>query len=188
MLLCKYTVMSLIALQSPLARLEFFLSILMAGSLAWERQKSKEKRKKDARQEEGARGEAGLEGTARTGPVLSGVGVCAEWTASPVGAISTQLSLQLPPARLVSSRSEPEPRCSPSRAGSLPLSPSRSQGQRAVDGGPCCHTVHDSGRQGTPHWGRCGSRGAQASGRRGGRRRGGSLRPERAPRPAPTHL
>lgn len=48
MLLCKYTVMSLIALQSPLARLEFFLSILMAGSLAWERQKSKEKRKKDA--------------------------------------------------------------------------------------------------------------------------------------------
>lgn len=48
MLLCEYTVMSLIALQSPLPRLKHFLSILMAGSLAWEGKKSKEKRKKDA--------------------------------------------------------------------------------------------------------------------------------------------
>lgn len=46
MLLCKYTMTSLIALQSPLPRLKLFLSILMTGSLAWE--KSKEKRKKDA--------------------------------------------------------------------------------------------------------------------------------------------
>lgn len=63
---------------------------------------------------------------------LAGLG-SAQSGQGPVGANFTQLSLQLPPAHLVSSRSEPSPAAAPPRAGSLPFRPSRSQGHRVLE-------------------------------------------------------
>lgn len=48
MFLWKYSVTSLTALQSPLPRLKVFLSILMAGSPAWEEKKGEKGRKMPA--------------------------------------------------------------------------------------------------------------------------------------------
>lgn len=101
-----------------------------------------------------------------------------------MGAISTQLSSQLPPARLVS-KVRARVRLRPLQVGVAAFIPFQVAGtERFRRRSPLPHSPGLRKTEGTPRWGRCRSRGeAQASGRRGG-----SLRLGRAPRPAPARL